>query len=69
MWKRIERLCEWERPRATAVRLIDDVRAAPAVISFLGDIRVGKIISLASRREVEDEDSESEGEEGGPGPP
>ena len=78
MWRRIEKLCEWERPRAPSVRLMfDDVRAAPAVLSFLRDTRVGQMVSMHPRGEEEEEDGddsggeddESEGEEGGPGPP
>ena len=47
-------------------------RAEPAVLTFLRDAGVGKMLSLALRREnwwEDDEDSESEEEEGGPGPP
>ena len=78
MWRRIERLCEWERPRTPSVRLMfEDVRAAPAVLSFLRDTRVGQMVSLGPRGEEGEEDGndsgreddESEGEEGGPGPP
>ena len=74
MGKRIARLCEWERPRAPAVRLMfDDVHAAPAVLTFLRDTRVGRMVPLARReewggeytsREVDREEGES-----GPGPP
>ena len=32
LWRRVERLCDWDGPRAREVRLLfDDVRAAPAV--------------------------------------
>lgn len=48
MWERIGRLCEWERPRAPSVRrMFEDVRATPAVLSFLRDTRVGKMATLA----------------------
>ena len=63
---------EWEKPRAPSVRLLfDDMRAAPAVLTFLRDTRVGRIISLAPREEerAEEAESESEGEEGRSGPP
>ena len=40
----------------------------PAVLTFLRDTRVGRMISLAPREE-EGEEKDSEGEEGGPGPP
>ena len=33
--------CEWERPRAPAVRLLWDVRAADAVVEVLGSTTVG----------------------------
>ena len=47
LWKRVERLCECDRPRARTVRLLfDDVRATPAMLSFLRDTRVGKMVSL-----------------------
>ena len=52
--------------------MFGDQRATPAVLTFLRDTQVGKMVSLATRGEnwwEEDEDSESEGEEGGPGPP
>ena len=50
VWRRMERLCEWERPRAPAVRLMfEDVRAAPVVLSFLWDTRVGGVVPLALR--------------------
>ena len=71
MWRRIPRLCEWKTPRAPSVRLMfDDVRAAPAVLTFLRDTRVGRVITVAPRgEEREVEETESEGEKGGPGPP
>ena len=71
MWKRTGRLCEWERPRALSVQLMfDGVRAAPAVLTFLRDTWVGRMISLAPRGgEGAEEETESEEEEGGPGPP
>ena len=35
LWRRVERLCDWDEPRAREVRLLfDDVRAAPAVLTF-----------------------------------
>ena len=75
MWRRVERLCDWEEPRAREVRLLfDDVRAAPAVLAFLREARVRKIVSQALRRRREGEvgrevDSEGERDEGGPGSP
>ena len=46
MWKRIERLCEWKRPQAPPVRaMFDDVRATPAVLGFLRNTHVGRMIS------------------------
>ena len=48
LWKRVEKLWKWERPRAPEVRLLfDDVRAAPAVLTFLRDTRVGRIVPQA----------------------
>ena len=50
MWKRVAKLCEWKRPRAPEVRLLfEDVRAASAVLSFLRDTRLGRIVPLALR--------------------
>ena len=52
--------------------MFGDGRATPAVLTFLRDTRVGRMASLAPREEEwwgEEENSESEGEEGGPGPP
>ena len=64
MWRRIERLCEWETPRAPAVRLMfDDVRATPAVLPFLRDTRVGRMVPLHSRGEEGEEDGEESGRE------
>ena len=67
-------MCEWKSPMAPAVRLMfDDVRAAPAVLSFLQDTRVGRMVPLALREEWRGEDVgrevDREGEEGGPGTP
>lgn len=51
MCKRADTLCEWERPRAPEVRpLFDDVRAAQAVITFLRDTLVGRIVPQTLRR-------------------
>ena len=75
LWGGIERLCDWEEPRAREVRLLfDDVRAAPAVLTFLRDTLVGRIVPQALKRRREGErgrevDREGEGDEGGPGPP
>ena len=45
MSKRMERLCYWEEPRTREVRLLfDNVRAAPAVWTFLRGTRVGRIV-------------------------
>ena len=65
-------LCEWKGPRTPEVRLFDDVRAAPAVLTFLQDTRVGRISPQALRRRREGQDGrevDRRGEEGGPGPP
>ena len=68
-------MCDWEEPRAREVRLLfDNVRAAPAVLTFLRDTRVGRIGPQALRRKKEEDlggemDREGERDEGGPGPP
>ena len=75
LWRRVERLCDWKEPRAREVRLVfDDVRAAPAVLTFLRDTWVGRIVPQALRRRRKgemgrEEDREGEGDEGGPSPP
>ena len=67
MWKRIERLCEEREPVTPSLRtMFDDPRAAPAVLTFLRDTKVGMMISLRPR---EEEGEEVESEEGGLGPP
>ena len=69
LWKRIGKLCEWKEPRAQEVRLLfDDVRSAKAVLSFLRDTRIGRIVPQALRRRWEgekDREKDREGEEGG----
>ena len=71
--KRVGKLCQWKEPRVPGVRLLfDDVRAAPAVLTFLRDTRVGRIVPQALRRRRAGEDGrevDREGEEGGLGPP
>ena len=51
----------------------DDVRAAPAVLTFLRDTRVGRMVPLALREEWRGADTsrevDREGGEGGPGLP
>ena len=72
IWRRVAKLCEWKRPRAPEVRkLFNDVRAAPAVLSFLRDTWVGRIVSRAPREGAGEDGREvkREEEEGGPGPP
>ena len=56
----------------SARTMFGDQRATPAMLTFLRDTRLGRMLALAPRGENwldGDEDSESEGEEGGPGPP
>ena len=67
-------MCEWKRPRAPAVRLMfDDGGAAPAVLTFLRDTRVGRMVPLAPREGWRGEDigkeAAREEEEDGQGPP
>ena len=59
--------CEWEHARTPSVRLLWDVRAAGAVLEFLRTTRVGCM--GAGRVPPEDRVEETEGEDGGPGPP
>ena len=61
----MERLCEWETPRPPEVRLLfDDVRAAPAVLTFLRETRVGRIVPQSLRRRWEGEDRREADREG-----
>ena len=79
----IGKACRWKHPRAQTVRLLfEDQRATPAVLHFLRETKVGRVVTLAppeveweeELEEVnlwleEEEGQESENEEGGPGPP
>ena len=48
LWKEIGKACEWKHPRAPAVRLLfQDRRTIPAVLCFLRDTEVGRMITLA----------------------
>ena len=60
-----------EASQTPAVRKLWKGRATKAVLEFLGDVRVGYWQAARGRApvEAEDEGTESEGEEGGPGPP
>ena len=71
MWKRIWRLCERRGPVVPSVRaMFGHSRATPAVLTFLRETRVGRLVSLAPRVENWwENDSESEGEEAESGPP
>ena len=60
LWQRVERGCERGGPRAPSVRLLSwDVRAAPAVLEFLGDSGVGWMpgrVLLAGGPDVDEEE-------------
>ena len=66
LWKDVGEACEWENPRTPSVRLMWDVRAAEAVLEFLRTTRVG---CIGVGRVPPDKGEETDGEEGGPGPP
>ena len=66
-WKDVGGTCEWKHPRTPSVRLLWDVRAAGAVLEFLRTTRVGCI--SGERVPAEDRWDDTQGEEGGPGPP
>ena len=80
LWRRIDAE-EGGGPRAPAVRRLFRPGATEAVLDFLRDTRVGRLPRLADCGVMEDgagedlelwaesEGSDSEGEEGGPGPP
>ena len=81
----MEKDCEWESPRAPSVRLLfRDERATPALLEFLEDTMVGRMLGLAILGVAEEEEdlgeidlwpeeggggSDEGGEEGGPDPP
>ena len=70
MWKSVGKACRWKHPPAPPVRMLfQDDRAAPAVLSFLRETRVGKMAKMAHPEEEVGEEREEEGEEGSPGPP
>ena len=76
LWRRVERLGDWEEPRAREVKLLfDDVRAAPAVLTFLRDTQVGGVDSPPGPQEKEGGGARLRdrqgggGDEDGPGPP
>ena len=67
LWKDVGEACEWEHPRTPSVRLLWDTRAAGAVLEFLRTTRAGCI--GVGRVPPEDRGEETDGEEGGQGPP
>ena len=69
LWKRIGKNCQWGHPRAPLVRWLRAEDATEAVLEFLGDTRVGCRTASRTIRPRGQEGQESEGEEGGPGPP
>ena len=84
LWGRVKKGCERESPRAPSVRLLfRDERATPAMLEFLEETRVGKMLGLALMGLAEEESdldeielwpeveegSDEDGEESGPGPP
>ena len=72
MWKEIGKACGWKHPRAPAVRWLWEEKATKAVLSFLTSTRVGEMVDLRKLSEnglEESEESETDGDEGGPGPP
>ena len=68
LWKRIGKDCHWEHP---LVRRLWKGEASEAVLEFLEDTLVGSRSSGMARANVDEAESvrQSEGEEGGPGPP
>lgn len=68
MLKEIQKACEWKHPCTPSVRLLWDGRATDAVLEFLRTTRVGCIGTERVPPE-EGEGEDSEGEEGGLGPP
>ena len=83
LWRSVGRDCEWKHPRAPTVRvLFQEERATPAVLAFLRDTKVGRMVTLTHPEGEEWEGLEeidlwpeeaegqaANGDEGGPGPP
>src|SRR6266705_6546840 len=74
LWRRVGKDCHWEHPRTPAMKWLWSEKATGAVLAFLEDTQVGCRVSSERARAMVDEPrdeegSESEGEEGGPGPP
>ena len=53
--KTVGKTCEWKHPLAPTVRLLSrDERAALAVLQFLRDTKVGRMVALPPREEEGD---------------
>ena len=61
----------WKHPHALSARkMFEDKRATEVVLPFLGDTKVGCMVTLASPEEEGPvPPPDGEGEEGGPSPP
>ena len=52
LWKSVGKACEWKHPRApTTKALFRDERAATAVLAFLRDTKVRRMVTLAPPEE------------------
>ena len=55
LWRSVGKVCEWKHPRAPSVRLLfQDERATPAVLTFIREIKVGRVVILAPPLEAEE---------------
>ena len=55
LWRSVGKVCEWKHPRAPSVRLLfQDERATPAVLTFLRETKVGRVVILAPLLEAEE---------------
>lgn len=54
MWKSVWKACGWEHPRAPPDRMVFQAdRATPAVLTFLWETKVGRMIRLTPPEEEE----------------
>ena len=51
LWKSVGRAYEWKRPRAPTQAAFKDEWAAPVVLQFLRNTKVGRIVTLPPREE------------------
>ena len=54
VWKSVAKACGWKHSRASSIRMLfQDGRATPAVLTFLREIKIGRMINPAPPEEEE----------------